>query len=234
MDSFQYPWDNASAPAAIPSVPDETESKPKPRGRRPAPAGRSTLSVARAAPDWLYHHLTISGPAEAVATFATAARGSGVIPWQLDFAAIEEDIFVRAVSQPAGQRNLTIEGCRILARHFRERVEARQSRAAALIGYSLACPFDLQVLLPVPPSILQLGPNHAAALGWLAMHWGITDRLRQVAVRPKATTGQRLPKGHTAIGYGFFTAGETPRSAVTRLDAQWPALRFLLVPRPSG
>ena len=57
---------------------------------------------AGTAPAWLYHHLTISGPAEIVADFAAAARGSGVTPWQLDGADIEEDIFVRAVSQPAG------------------------------------------------------------------------------------------------------------------------------------
>jgi hypothetical protein len=40
-------------------------------------------------PQWLYHHLTINGPAETVATFAVAARGSGVVPWQLDFAAAD-------------------------------------------------------------------------------------------------------------------------------------------------
>jgi hypothetical protein len=31
-------------------------------------------------PQWVYHHLTISGPAETVAAFAVAARGSGVVP----------------------------------------------------------------------------------------------------------------------------------------------------------
>jgi hypothetical protein len=34
------------------------------------------------------------------------------------FAALEEDVFVRAVAPPASQRTLTVEGCRILARHF--------------------------------------------------------------------------------------------------------------------
>jgi hypothetical protein len=90
------------------------------------------------AADWRYYHLTISGPAGTANGFAAAASGSGVIPWRLDFAAIEEDIFIRAVSQPARERNLTVEGCRILARQFRERVEARQGRAAALIGRSQA------------------------------------------------------------------------------------------------
>jgi hypothetical protein len=184
-------------------------------------------------PDWLYHHLTISGPAETVKNFATVARGSGVMPWQLDFAAIEEDVFVRAVSPPARDRKLTVEGCRILARQFREKIEARQARGAALIGHSFACPFDLQTLLPVPGEILLLGPTHPTALVWLVAHWGTTDRLRQVAVRDKPTAGGRLPQGDAVIGYGFFTLGETPQAAIGAIAAHWPALRFRLVPRPA-
>ena len=123
-----------------------------------------------------------------------------MVPWQLDFTALEEEVFVRAVAQPASRRNLTIDGCRTLARQFRERVEARQARAAALVGCSDACPFDLHTLLPVPAAILQLGPTHPEARSWLAGHWGITDRLRQVVERPKPGTGRRLAKHHTAIG----------------------------------
>jgi hypothetical protein len=195
---------------------------------------------AAAAPDWLFHHLTASGPVESLENFATAARGSGLTPWQLDFAAIEEDIFARAVTQPTRQRSLTVEGCRILARQFRERVEMRQARAteharegSELVGQSLACPFDLHALLPVPGPILQLGPSHVDAQAWLAAHWGITDRLRQVVIRETATTGRRLPRGHAVIGYGFFTDGETPHAAVENFAKRWPALRFLLVPRPA-
>jgi hypothetical protein len=220
MDAFQYPWDDTPAPATIQPLPEAATPKSKPRrGRRPDSAGSPASLAAGLASDWLYHHLTVSGPAGSVAAFAAGARGSGVIPWQLDFAAIEEDVFIRAVSQPAAQRNLTVEGCRILARHFRERVEARQARAAALIGHSLACPLDLQVLLPVPPLILQLGPTHPTAITWLATHWGVTDRLRQVALRPKPSTGRRLPKQHAVVGYGFFTAGETPDCAVAPAES---------------
>ena len=81
--------------------------------------------------------------------------------------------------------------------------------------------------------ILQLGPTHPTALAWLAAHWGITDRLRQVVVRDNATTGRRLPRGHAVIGYGFFTDGETPHAAIDRLAKRWPALRFGLMPRPA-
>jgi hypothetical protein len=90
----------------------------------------------------------------------------------------------------AGRRSLSVEGCRILARQFRDKVEAHQVRAAALVGNSLACPFDLHRLLPMPDSLLQLGPTHPDALAWLAREWGISDRLHQVMVRDNATAGR--------------------------------------------
>jgi hypothetical protein len=233
MESFRFPWDPRPAPATIVEAPEEPPAQKIPRGRRPAAVLRSGSLARRAAPDWLYHHLTVCGPAEIVDAFAAAARGSGVIPWRLDFADIEETVFDLAVSQPAARRTLSVEACRILARQFRDRVEAHQARAAALVGHSLACPFDLHRLLPVPASILQLGPVHAAALAWLATHWGISDRLRQVTLRENATTGRRRPRGHTVIGYGFFTTGDTPHAAISRLAACWPALRLMLQPRPA-
>ncbi len=63
-----------------------------------------------------------------------------MIPWRLDTTAVEEDVFNLAVSQPLQRRSLSVGGCRILARQFRHRVEARQARAAALLGVSRACP----------------------------------------------------------------------------------------------
>ena len=238
MASFQYPWDDAPLSDRQRPAPDPPAGKPRPRGRPRTRASGQPTTVAAALPataaaaDWRYHHLTISGPAELVVRFAAAARGSGVIPWQLDFAALEEDIFLRAAAQPAHRRSLTIEGCRILARQFRDRVAAHQARAAALVGHSFVCPFDLHGLLPVPTPILQLGPTHPQALAWLARHWGVIDRLRQVTVLAKPPIGRRLPRGHTVIGYGFFAHGETPQAAVAQLAAVWPALRFALVPRP--
>jgi len=185
---------------------------------------------------WQYHHLTITGPAAAVVAFGAAARGAGVTPWRLDFSVLEEDIFNLAASQPPARRNLTIAGCRILARQFRERVERRQGRAAALVGQSQSCPLDLHALLPVPDAILDLGPTHPEALAWLAAHWGVTDRLRQVTLLKHPKPGRRLPKGHAVIGYGFFTSDhgrgeEIPTVAIATLGPRWPSLRFRLQPQ---
>ena len=47
--------------------------------------------------------LTVSGPAEQVEAFRTAASGAGVIPWQLDLDRMEEDFFLRLAAPPPGQ-----------------------------------------------------------------------------------------------------------------------------------
>ena len=88
------------------------------------------------------------------------------------------------------------------------------------------------MLLPVPDAVLQLGPNHPQASEWLQENWGTADTLRHVAWRADARPGRRLPRDHAVIGYGFFTAGDTPRAAITQLAVRWPALRFVLQPRP--
>jgi len=234
---YRAPWDDspAAAPAApvvadsptpSPLSPDPTSPR---RGRRPHAARAATGEK----PVWLYHHLTVSGPDGNVKEFAAAARGTGEIPWRFDGARFEKDIFHRAATVPAAQRGLSIAGCHILARQFRALVEAHQARAAARVGIGKACPFDLHALLPVPNEVLALGATHPDALAWLAAHWGVTDRLRQVVLRPGATANRRLPRGHAVIGYGFFTAGDTPHQAITTLAAGFPVLRFVLLPRPA-
>lgn len=230
---YRTPWDDS--PAAAPAGPAVTGEQAAPlqrprRGRRP----ETTRVVGGEAPVWLYHHLTVSGPAESVQDFAAAARGAGVLPWRFDGDRFEEDIFHRAATVPAAPRGLSIDGCHILARQFRSLVEAHQARAAARVGTAKDCPFDLYALLPVPEEILALGATHPDALAWLVANWGVTDRLRQVALRPGATAGRRLPRGHAVIGYGFFTTGDTPQRAITALGTRYPVLRFALVPRPAG
>ena len=67
--------------------------------------------------------------------------------------------------------------------------------AAAMVGQGQGCPFGLHALLPVPDAILDLGPTHPEALAWLAAHWGVTNRLRQVNVLKRPKPDRHLPKG---------------------------------------
>jgi hypothetical protein len=236
VTAIRFPWEDGREPAPAPTVEVPVSNFPAPakrRGRRPsvvtaAPPGPDTT------PDWRYHHLTVSGPAAPLAAFAAAARGAGVIPWQLDFGRLEEDIFHLAAAQPPARRRLSIAGCHLLARQFRGRVEARQAQAVARVGRSRACPLDLHALLPVPDAILQLGPTHPTALAWLAAQWGTQDGLRHVVLRPDANAGRRLPGGHQVVGYGFFAFGAAPDAAVAALQARWPGLSLALRTRPAG
>jgi hypothetical protein len=173
-----------------------------------------------------------------VQDFAAAARGPGITPWVLDFDAIEEDIFNLAMAQPPAQRSLTVAGCRVLARQFRARIEARQGQAAALLSSSSrACPFDLHTMLPVPPEILRLGPAHPAALVWLRLHWGPPESLRKIVALETPRPGKRLPAGHAVIGYGFFSRERPPAAAIAMIAAAWPVLNLRLRyqgPAPGG
>ena len=102
--AIRFPWDSDAAAVVPPLPPPEPRSRARPSGAAAGP-GRSRDgaigSDGSSGTWWLYHHLTIAGPADAVAAFAAAARGAGVTPWRLDFAMLEEDIFNLAASQPA-------------------------------------------------------------------------------------------------------------------------------------
>jgi hypothetical protein len=78
MVALQFPWDSDLVVADPPALPETPSTPKKPRGRRPDSA-RAIRPGPGALAHHLYHHLTISGPAEGVARFADVARGSGVI-----------------------------------------------------------------------------------------------------------------------------------------------------------
>src|SRR5690349_254150 len=117
MLAIRFPWDSeppGRSPAGV-AGPAHAAAGREPRGRRPIAVIQAKSQQSSTAVDWVYHHLTFSGPADMVDDFAHAARGAGVVPWQPDLAALEEEVFVRTVSQPANQRSLTVAGRRILA-----------------------------------------------------------------------------------------------------------------------
>ena len=124
--------------------------------------------------DWLRSLSTVSGPAEEVAQFRAAARGTGGIPWHLDLDHEE----ARLYAPMAGQG----PEARALARELREVIAARHGRLLARWHEAGSCPLDLHRLIPIPDAILALGEDAPAARQWLWAHWGTTQPLRQVRV----------------------------------------------------
>ncbi|HVE23537.1 MAG TPA: hypothetical protein VNC39_16335 [Acidocella sp.] len=228
--TLRFPWETVPNPAASGRVTPHPDERPaKRRGRRPA-----TGAVSTSDEDWFYHQLTITGPQAVLDSFAAAACGAGVVPWVLDYAVIEEDIFNLAVAQPVDRRGLTVDGCHILARQFRERVEAHHAKALAVCGRSRASPFDLFVLLPVPVDLLQLGPRHPCARSWLATRWGPEDNLRQVTRQVTVKAPRRLPVGHGVLGYTFLSYASPAACAINTIATAWSGLNFDLRYRPTS
>ncbi|MCO6417953.1 hypothetical protein JYK14_17555 [Siccirubricoccus sp. KC 17139] len=182
-------------------------------------------------PDWLYHHLRVTGAPEAVAAFRQAASGAGIIPWAEDQGEAAEAWFhLLAAPPPPQRRSLSLEGARILATQLRDAVEARARLAAERAAASRACPFDLHRLLPVPARLLRLGPAHPEARDWLWTHWGTTAELRGVVPLPVPRRGQPHRPDPALFWVGFWSADWTPWRAIARLRAQWPALAFAVRP----
>ena len=123
---------------------------------------------------------------------------------------MEEDLFHLLAAPPAPQRRrLSLAGARVLARQLGEAAELRHAAAVARVGHSRACPFDLHALVPMPPDILPLGPDHPDSLAWLQAHWGTTEALRHVVLEPALPPRQTPPPG---------TAGPAAQLLVGRLD----------------
>jgi hypothetical protein len=190
--------------------------------------------------DWLYHRLQVTGPATDLDGFRSAAAGAGTLPWQLDLDRMAEDFFHLLVAPPARAgflvapaRSLSLAGARILADQLCAAVSRRQALAAAQVGQSRACPFDLQALIPVPDAVLRRGPDDPIALDWLWAHWGTTQTLRHVADDATATVGLRtqVPAGQAVWTVRFWSADWTPWRALAQIAARWPTLRFETRPR---
>lgn len=252
MTAFHFPWET---PAAAPALaieaptPDGTEKarrgRPRVRERAavmPRHGGADTSDPHRPATGegrdgdaasihhtaWLSCVVTIAGPEASVKAFVTAAAGAGVTPWQRDFAAEEEFLFAQLASRYPRTGRLSLDGCRVFAAQFRERLQDHHHRALATVGWSTACPFDLHALLPVPNSLLSLGREHPDAARWLATRWGTTE-IRRAVVLPAASKIRRKRAGHAAARrFGFFAADMAPRAAVRQLAEAWPDLRVEL------
>ncbi|TDH58037.1 hypothetical protein E2C06_34690 [Dankookia rubra] len=186
-------------------------------------------------PDWLYHHLRVTGDPAAVAAFRAAAAGSGVIPWADSVGSAAEDWFHLLAAPPAPQRrSLSLEGCRILAGQLRDAAEARQRLLAERAAASRACPLDLHRLLPVPDRLLRLGPDHSESRAWLWATWGTTQALRGVVELPVPGRGRPRQLDPGLVWLGFWAADWTPWPAILALRSRWPGLSIEIRPLYDG
>jgi hypothetical protein len=185
--------------------------------------------------DWLHHRLLVTGPAADLDGFRSAAAGAGTVPWQLDLDRMAEDFFHLLVAPPARggslvppPRSLSLAGARIVADQLCAAAARRQALAAAQVGHSRACTFDLQALVPVPDAVLRRGPDDPAALDWLWAHWGTTQTLRHVVAdeADAAILRTQAPAGAAVWVVSFWSADWTPWRALAQIAGRWPTLRF--------
>lgn len=181
--------------------------------------------LALSVPDWLAHTLTVSGPADRVAAFRTAAAGPGILPLQ-DRARLEEDVMHALLAPPPALRGISLVGARILAGQIGDRIDIHMARAA---GRGAVCPFDLNALIPVPLVLSGLPPDDPRLCVWLWRHWGTTWPLRQVAEDPSAAPDQGArPAGQARCRYRFWSADWTPWPALRAIRTGWPDLCFVI------
>jgi hypothetical protein len=216
----QHPRDRNEAtartgPAARPAVVDP-----------PAAAGNA---LALPTPDWLHHTLTLTGPTERLDAFRAAVRGPGVPPFS-GVDRLQEDWLLRLLAPPPARRGISVEGARILSASLRERAELR-AQALLEAPQATACPLDLHALVPMPPALLQLGPDDLRVIAWLWTNWGTTWPLRHVRVAQLAASAselQGLPAGHGGVRYRFWSADWTPWHALVAIRTGWPDLTLRL------
>jgi hypothetical protein len=147
------------------------------------------------------------------------------IPWQYSGRDLDEEDRVHALMYPPdGSPGLRLAAARVLARQLGEAVAVHQDRVVEAAGHSRACPFDLHALVPVPPSILHLGPDAAASIAWLRGHWGVVRALRHV--RRHAEPPDRRLRRSARLRFEFWSADWTPWAAFVAIGKDWPALVF--------
>ena len=127
------------------------------------------------------------------------------------------------VQPPDGSAGLSPAAARVLARHLRSAVETHHQRVLAMAGRTL-CPFDLHAVVPVPPDILQRGPDDPASRAWLQTNWGTARALRHVRLR--TDQADRRQRRSARLEVQFWAADWTPWPIFAVLCERYPALKF--------
>jgi hypothetical protein len=197
---------------------------------RPGESGRHPADPLRLPhTDWLRHDLVVAGPTGDVAALRHFAAGPGAIPWVYpDLDREEEDRVHALLRPPDGSPGLSLTVARALARMLRAAAETQHHRVITGGGRSRASPFDLHVLVPVPDSILRLGPDDPASIRWLRQNWGTVQSLRHVRLRD-AAPDRRLRRA-ARLRYEFWSADWTPWAAFQAIRSRWPRVVIDLRP----
>jgi hypothetical protein len=183
--------------------------------------------------DWLRHELVVIGTSEAIAEFRQAACGSGGIPWaypDLDYE--EDDRYLALVNPPDGSLGLSPAAARVLAHELREAEFQHQRKVRALAGFSRLCPLDLHALVPIPPDLLDLGPDDNGTVAWLRAHWGVLQALRNVALVPAGCKKLRGKKEQITLE--FWSADWTPWPTIAAIRKRFASLIFTVTPDYGG
>ena len=200
---------------------------------RPDPAPVADPPIWPPDTDWLHHRLQVSGPAEAVALFTTAAQGAGIIPWVLDLARIEEDLFLllAAATSPAAPAQPVPGRC--------PDVGAAARRGLDGAAGSGERPGRIQPGVPARPARAAAGaagdpgagagPSGGARPG-CGGTGAPTQALRHVAREPAPAARKPKVSGAGIEGLTFWSADWTPWRAFGELKQRWPALRFEIRP----
>ncbi|MCE0745067.1 hypothetical protein LWC05_14410 [Acetobacter sicerae] len=225
------PWDHLPAP--VRRVREQSKPRPKASAGRRAWDASSLSSVAADPEGWVGHHLTAQGPAPSIDRLCVAARGPGLIPWVLNVDRQEEDLFALLSRVPAARRGMAVRECHALAHQLAQSAARARAMDLTRAAEAVACPFDLNRLLPVPPALLEAGENDPDTLAWLRKHWGVAATLRRVVSRARPSPLEPLAKSHAVVGWGFYSRGGSPFIAIARLRRVWPDLTFRLDVNPA-
>jgi hypothetical protein len=204
-----------------------TASRPLAVGGRPTGVAVAQITPAGNAvwhdrgPDFIFNRLEVSGSDEALYDFIGAASGPGFVDWRPEWHGVYEQIYFGAVRGGAPSR----EAGENLARKLRDILWRRheEERSCADLD-SHRVPFDLNVLIPIPRSVLRKGFVEAGQ-EWMWRHWGVRWPLRRVTfamerARADASGGERR-----AV-FRFLTEDWSPWLALVHMRERWPELRF--------
>ena len=181
----------------------------------------SQTGCSTSSPSWVRHTSSL---------LRSAARGSGVIPWDRDFEILEDDLFLLLVQRHDREAALGPTSAHALARRIRTLAEQADQRARQDRASARSVAFDLHALLPVPSDILRLGPEHPQAAGGYGRHGARRGHCDASSSRSRRT--RSLPASPSTVIAGRWSSGPRtgrPGRRCRRWSPRGPGCNFASV-----